>query len=156
MITGSFNGTDQVAADTIRARGDRFIPALVRKVNSLALRLQQKIIVKLSGQVLNIRSGKGAGSVRVTLATPGDTVTADVQAGGGPAWYLKLHEFGTDAPYTILPINKQALAFMLGGKMVIVRKVIHPPIKERSFMRTSIAEMAGQIQTEIAEVMSNG
>ena len=42
-----------------------------------------------------------------------------------------------------------ALAFMLGGKQVIVRRVLHPPLVARPFMHTAQQEMEAQIRAEL-------
>ena len=140
----------------LQQRGPRIIAALVRKMNQLVFRLQAKIVnEKLAGQVLHHRTGTLASSIRaIPTQVEGAALVAKVEGGGGPAFYGKFHEFGTTDWYTIRPINKKALAFMMGGKQVIVRSVYHPPIKERSFMRSSLAEMREQIQTELQETIT--
>lgn len=153
MLTVDLVGRTETMA-IIRARGSRIIQAIIRKMNSSMIALQAYIVTsKLSGQVLKHRSGKLANSIRVNQAeAEGATITASVQGAGGPAWYGKLHEYGTDSPFTIRAINKKALHFVLGGKDVFVKSVLHPPIKERSFMRTSFAER----QTNIVESVREG
>lgn len=145
MITVDINTAQAVSE--IRARTSQILQAVRLKMNGLMIALQAHIVGdKLSGQVLKHRSGKLANSIRVNTAEiAGETVTASVQGAGGPAFYGRLHEFGTSNSYRIVPVNKKALSFLLDGKQVIVRSVIHPPIKERSFMRTSFAEMQGRI-----------
>ena len=50
-------------------------------------------------------------------------------------------------------MNKKALAFMLGGKQVFARRVQHPPIQERSFMRSSLEEMRPGIIAGLEETI---
>src|SRR5438132_4498213 len=113
MIRVTFSGTDAKAAAFLRSRAPAIIQALTVKMNSLAIRLQAKIVgEKLSGQVLAHRTGKLAGSVRVIPATAeGGVLRAGVEAGGGPAWYGRIHEYGGQGAYEIVPVNKKALAF---------------------------------------------
>lgn len=154
-ITSSFSGTDQKQAQAFAHLGETFLARLMAKMNRLVLLLQAKIVgEKLSGQVLQHRTGKLAGSIRVQLAkVEGDAVIAGVQGAGGPAFYGAVHEFGGRGPYTIQPVNKKALRFMMGGKAVFAKMVRHPALPERSFMRSAANEMKEQIQTEIASVV---
>lgn len=123
------------------------IEALRTKLDALDFALQSRIVSdKLSGQVLQHRSGKLAASIRaIPTVREGTELVGSVEGGGGPAFYAKFHEYGTTRQYEIVPTNKKALAFMVGGKQVFVKRVMHPPIQERSFMRTTLNEM----QTEI-------
>jgi len=96
---------------------------------------------KLSGQVLHRVTGKLADSVRLVPASQqGTVIEGGVAAAGGAAWYGRLHEYGTSRSYPILPVNKQALAFAIGGKQVIVKSVLHPPIQQRAFMAPALEE----------------
>jgi hypothetical protein len=154
MITVEINTTQAVAS--IQARSPLILEAIARKMNGLNIALQAHIVGnKLSGQVLKHRSGKLANSIRVNQAQiDGETITSSVQGAGGPAFYGRLHEYGTDRSYRIVPVNKKALAFILDGKKVVVKSVLHPPIKERSFMRTSFAEMQDRIIEGIRQTFS--
>jgi hypothetical protein len=135
--------------------------ALFEKTNEAAAMLADGIREKLSGPVLKTVSGKALGSVHVLAAAlDGDTITAYVEAGGPDAPYLVVQEYGGRAAYDILPVNKKALAFPGGafnpetisfskasalGEMVIVKRVHHPPLPERSFARTTVDEMRSEI-----------
>jgi len=44
-----------------------------------------------------------------------------------------------------VPVNKKALAFMLDGKQVIVRRVMVPAQGPRPFMKPAFEEMREQI-----------
>jgi hypothetical protein len=142
MLTLSFNGSDERLAQSLRARGPQIIQAVMRKMDELMFRLQAKIVgEKLAGQVLQQRTGKLAGSIRAIPTTlEGTEVTGAVEGGGGPAFYGRVQEYGGRGPYTIVPINKSALTFLWGGKQVFFKKVTHPPLQSRSFMRSSLEE----------------
>jgi hypothetical protein len=146
----TFSGDDRVQALLQRKRQQIF-RALELKINSLMLRLQAKIQgEKLSGQVLKQRTGTLKRSIEVIpVEQKGDALAGGVRGGGGPAFYGRFHEYGTSNSYTIVPVNKKALAFIMGGKQVIVKKVVHPPFPERSFMRSSLEEMNDEIVTEL-------
>jgi hypothetical protein len=155
MIRAELRGTDERAARALHILYPRLIAALMVKMNSLLIQLQAKIVgEKLSGQVLKHRTGKLAGSIRVIAAeASGDKIEGAVLGGGGPAFYAKFHEFGTTDWYVIQPVNKKALRFMIGDKEVFAKSVFHPPIQERSFMRSSLAEMREQVIAELTEIV---
>ena len=169
-ISASFNGTDQQAQQAMQARGPRLLANLTAKVNSLSLRLQSIIVGKLSGPVLKIRTGKGAGSVRVELAhVEGDSLVGGVQAGGGPAFYLALHEFG--GTFQVKEYIRRS-GYNARGESVrlltrsgaVSKRVadVHKGVvrahtvtfPERSFMRTSVAEFTPTIRSEIAQTFA--
>lgn len=118
MIRISFNGTDKKVITTLQKKGPQIKEALIRAVDLSLLELQQTIQRKLSGEVLNIRSGKGASSVNKSdVSFSGGVISGNVTAGGGPAFYLAIQEKGGDRTYDIYPRNKLALAFFPGGSL---------------------------------------
>jgi hypothetical protein len=105
--------------------------ALVRKVDSVDAQLQMRIVENLSGQVLQIRTGKAARSVEMIPArVVGNTITGAVQAGGGAAFYLKFQEDGTK-PYEIVPVRAKVLAFQVQGRQIFTKRVKHPGLPAR-------------------------
>jgi hypothetical protein len=100
-----------------KTRADTLEPRLAATMNMAMLRLQQVIQRdKLSGQVLNARSGKLRASINVPpVEVSGSTITGTVEGAGGPAWYGQVHEAGGRGPYQILPVNKKALAWLPQG-----------------------------------------
>lgn len=158
IIGGSFNGTDLRVAASLEAKGPEILQRVVLRMNAAAIMLQQHIVLnKLQGQVLKHRTGKLAASIRVINAVlQGSEITAQVQGGGGPAWYGRLHEYGTNAWYFIRPVNKKALAFNIGGTQVIVKSVMHPPIAQRSFMRSGLADLRERIRLMLQDAINEG
>jgi len=142
---------DGVSA-ALAALPDRLRDALSSKANELAAALQEKIQQKLSGDVLNQKSGvlarsivvmvdDSSANVAVTIATSPDIKYAAIQEYGGMI-----------PPHEILPDKAKALAFVLGGKQVFAAHVNLPAIAmpERSYMRASLAEMADEITEELS------
>lgn len=170
-INASFNGSDQDVQQALVARGPRLFANLVLKINSLSLRLQSIIVGKLSGTVLNIRTGKLAGSVRVEPAKmEGDTLVGGVEAAGGPAWYGRIHEYG--GTFQVREyirrtgLNARGEIIRLISKSGAVRQQVasiqrgvvrahSATFPERSFMRTSVEEFTPTIQSEIADTIAN-
>ncbi len=143
MITIQFRL--DVLASLLASRKAELYSALEARMNLLDTRLQQRIqSEKLSGQVLHQRSGKLKRSIEVIPAKSNRStgkITGGVRGAGGPAYYGRFHEFGTTEPYTIVPVTKQALRFLIGDKVVFAKRVTHPPVAERSFLRSARDEM---------------
>lgn len=155
MISLTFGGTDQALIARFRAKSGQIIQALARKLMALDFQLQAKIQgEKLQGQVLNQRTGKLAASVRaLPIENDPGQLSGTVQAAGGPAFYGRIQEKGGTTDYDIVPVNKQALRFMLGGKEVFRRLVHHPPLPARPFMAPSLDEFTPEIVGGLREAL---
>ena len=130
---------------------------LANKYTNLRARLVQRIYVtmvgladdltayikmnKLSGQVVNVRTGNLRNSIKKVVIENGSQITAIVGSNvpSKPVPYAGWLENGTPA-YDIVPKEKKALAFQWKGKQFILKKVHHPGIAGRFFMRDSLAE----------------
>jgi phage gpG-like protein len=114
----------------------------------LVLELSNKIkFEKLSGQVLKNRTGTLRRSIRPLPVKNNDSVLIGEVVTN--LEYARIHEFGGKTKaHDIFPKKGRALAFMMGGKQVIVKSVKHPGsvMPERSFMRTALNEMTPQIR----------
>jgi len=138
---------DQASA-ALAALPDRLRQALAAKAAVLADALQAKIQHKLSGGVLNQKSGALARSMVASVDDGSCGVTATV-ATSGDIKYAAIHEFGgTIPPHQIVPDKAKALAFLIGGKQAFATRVNLPAIvmPEHSYMRASLAEMADEIR----------
>jgi phage gpG-like protein len=140
---------------SLAAMPDQVRQALSSKANMLAVALEAKIQQKLSGGVLNMRSGALASSIIATV----DESAADVSVRigtSGDVKYAAIQEFGgTIPPHAIVPDKAKALAFVVGGKHVFAARVNLPAvtIPERSYLRSSLAEMAGEIAEGLSEAV---
>jgi phage gpG-like protein len=136
---------------------DRVRQALSSKANVLAVALEAKIQQKLSGGVLNTRSGALASSIIATI----DESSADVSVRigtSGDVKYAAIQEFGgTIPPREIVPDKAKALAFVVGGKRVFAARVNLPAVTmpERSYLRSSLAEMAEEIAEGLSEAVAD-
>ncbi len=143
------------ASAALAAMPDRIRDALSSKANALAAELQAKIQQKLSGGVLNQKSGALARSIAATVDDSSADVSVTVATGDIP--YATIHEYGgTIPPHEIVPDKAKALAFILAGKQAFAARVNLPAIAmpERSYMRSSLAEMADEIGEELGEVVA--
>ena len=109
----TFDGSDKLLAAAFRKQAEVIVARLTRQMNISMIQLQRYIVVeKMSGQVLHHRTGVAAGSIRVEgVAVSGNELMGSVVGGGGPAWYLIVHEKGGTREYEIRPVHKKALAF---------------------------------------------
>jgi hypothetical protein len=160
MLKISFK-SDATFIEVMRTKGPRIIMVLTTKVTSLMLRLASYVqSQKLSGQVLTPRTGVLRGSVNAIPATvEGTTITGAVEAAGGPAFYGHFFEKGTSDEssmfwgggrgYPIMAVKARALRFMIDGKVVFAKSVMHPPIIARPFMKPSLDENAANIESEL-------
>ena len=88
---------------------------------------------KLSGQVLNVRSGDLRNSITPLEAVEGEVMSGGAGGGAGIV-YAKIHEYGG----TITAKNAPYLRFRTDdGRWHAVRSVVMP---ERSYMRSSFTE----------------
>jgi len=155
MLTISFNGSDKQLISATAAKAAAAESALTDKLNELDLRMQQYIVgEELHGQVLKQRSGRLAGSIRAIPASrSGSEITGAVEGGGGPAFYARVHEYGGQKEYPIVPVNAKALMFQAGGETIFAKRVNHPPLPERPFMRPALQNMKATIIEELQETL---
>ena len=126
---------------------------IMAKLDAANGRLQVRIQQKVTGELLQQRTGKLARSIEmIPAAVNGDVIEGAVQGGGGTALYAKFQEYGTSGPYEIAPNKVKALAFMLNGKIAFAKRVVHPGLPARSFMRSTFQEMQPEIVAELQAV----
>ena len=153
-ITAEVVGDREVVA-FLDAMPQRVHDALVKKVTVLALQLEAKEKQKLSGDVLNVVTGRGRRSIFSSVEDDG-TAVYGMTASDGTAPYLAVHEFGGKAAYDIVPVKAKALHWVSGGKDFFAKIVHHPPAKMRSFARSSLADMRAQIIVGLREAVIEG
>ena len=150
--------TEGSPATMMELRYAAIMTALADRVSLLMLKLQAHIVTEhLSGRPpgLNQISGRLAGSIRaIPSEIQGEQIVGSVEGAGGPAWYGAVHEFGGTRAYQILPVNAKALRFEVGGRVVFAKSVNHPPLPERSFMRSSLVEMRDEIVASLQQAAS--
>lgn len=120
---------------------------VVRPVATLvAVRASARVVRRIANRVLNrskvltpVDTGNLRSSQRLTLRTTRRRVVARVFTKVNYA--APVHE-GSQGPYPIVPKRKKALRFKVGGKTIIVKKVIHPGVKARPFLRTATVYVA--------------
>lgn len=151
--------TDTQLIETLANPSPFVMRALEARVRALAIKLEAKIkSEKLSGQVLNVRSGALRRSIaHDVMVGPLGVVGRVFSSANVP--YARIHEFGgRTGPHTILPTKASVLAFTVGGRKVFAKRVNHPGSKmpERSYMRTSLHEMQAEIVAGLQQAFMQG
>jgi hypothetical protein len=156
MISVKINSMPE-ALKRLQERGPLILDSLTQKMNELMVRLQSKVQGEAIPKFFKTDVHLGA-SVRVEPAMlQGAVITGFVDAGGvsetkkitlksgAEVDYAVVQEYGVPHGWTIEPFSKKALAFMLDGKQMIRKKVFHPPLDARPFMRSSLEGMSAEI-----------
>jgi phage gpG-like protein len=150
MITVQVIGDDKLVA-RLDAMPGRVHDGLARAVVRLGLALQKKVQEeKLSGQVLKVRTGSLRSSINTEVTDTPAVITASV---GTNIRYARPHEYGVDHPWTIAAKGR-ALRFEIGGRVLFRKSVRHPPLPERSFLRSALADMAPVIEAGLREAVA--
>jgi phage gpG-like protein len=141
-----------VMPDKVRAR-------LEQAVYILAEKLKSHIVQdKLLGQVLNRRTGRLGQSIQQKVDSSATAITGTVYS-AGDVKYAAIHEFGGHIPARVIEAkNGKALAFTMGGKQVFAKRVNWPgaTMPERSFMRSSLADMKDEIVQRMTSAVQEG
>jgi phage gpG-like protein len=130
---------------------------LEEKARQLAASLADKVREeKLSGGVLQIRTGALKASISSDISIDGNQVNATVGS-FGDVKYAAIQEYGgKTGAHEILPSKASVLAFVAQGAIHFARRVEHPGsvIPERSYLRSSLEEMSAEIVAAFAATPS--
>jgi hypothetical protein len=159
MITIDYAGTDEQLIRALREKAEEIPLAVAAKLDELDAEMQGYIVSEeLAGQILNQRSGKLAGSIRMIPATAeGTTIIGQVQGGGGVTGigngksYAELFEYGESVD--IVPVKAKALRFVTITGEVVYAKKVHLELP-RPFMAPGLAHMRPSIITGVEEAIS--
>jgi hypothetical protein len=110
--------------------------AMLESVHAILRRAQ----ANLSGRFLQVRSGKGIGSLRSSVKASGTVVVGTV---GSPVFYLRI--LHTGFPAQELRTEKTGFAFMKGGHLVRTKSIFHPGVSPRPWLSTAADESRGDV-----------
>jgi phage gpG-like protein len=135
--------------------------ALLDRADALRSTLEARIQQKLSGEVLQTRSGALAASIISAIENDGSATSVSISGTGVP--YAAIQEFGgKTAAHDIVAVKAKALAFSVGGDHIFAKSVHHPgsTIPARSYLGSSLAEMSDEIESgfkqAILEALASG
>ena len=150
MITGRVVGVEAVISRLRREPGRLYL-LTKEEVSRLTFKLQRKVKAeKLSGQVLNVKSGRGRRSISAKVDARPQEIIGSV---GTNVNYMGGWERGfTKAAIDIFPTKKRALYWP--GADHPVRHVHQPAraVKARPFLRPALEEMRAEITTRLKAV----
>lgn len=150
-------GADRLEAE-FRSLPDAVQRAVSAKMQSLVLKVEAETKSKLSGRVLNVRSGALRRSIQSRVTSLRALVRGSIFS-AGDVKYGAIHEFGgTTPPHIIEAKEAKSLAFLMGGKMMFRKRVNHPGSKmpERSFLRSSLKDLTDDIIDGLEEAVVQG
>lgn len=132
--------------------------ALLKKIHELTQGLRNRVLEKLSGEVLNVRSGRLRRSIQSRVEDADSNITGTVfQTADVP--YGRIHEYGgTIHIPEVVPVKAKALRFSVGGKDIFAMRAkahdVHIP--ERSFLRSSLKEQREEIIAGLKAAVTEG
>ncbi len=147
------HGLEEAAA-TLDSYPAALSAAVAAKAADLAAALADRVKSdKLSGGVLNVRSGALQASIVADVSADDEGVRATVGS-NGDVKYAAIQEYGgKTSAHEILPVKGKALAFLAGGALRFASKVEHPGsvIPEHAYLRSSLDEMQSDIVAALAD-----
>lgn len=145
--------------EELETKASRLHEVLFARVQALTNQLAAKVSAKLTNQVLHVRTGVLRGSVHASTTTDGSKIVGTVESSGGPAFYGRFHEMGVPHAWEIVATKHKALRFQLSVKAnaraIFAKRVTHPALPERSFMRSTLAESEDEIRAALAEAVAD-
>jgi len=143
-----------VDTDAARARLETIAPKVaVRMADAVsegAEALRDAVRGKLSGDVLNVRSGTLRDSIRIETDGEGARIVSD-------APYARIQEYGgrIEIP-EIAPVAAKVLAFPFAGKLVFAAhtKAHAVEIPARPYMRPALDDFAASFRAQIADAVA--
>jgi hypothetical protein len=155
MITVDFDTAP--AVEKLDALKERLRAAVRSCIGNGAGRLLSIIQGKLSGGVLNSRSGALLNSIRAETVEDTHRIDARVFC-DGLVPYARIQEYGgrLNIP-AIAAVHAKALAFSYGGRLVFAKTVAAHcvVIPERSYMRSSLDEFSSAFANDIANTVAD-
>jgi phage gpG-like protein len=145
----------QNASQALRKSGAMVDSAVEAAVLGLAIKMTALVKTKLSGQVLQVRTGRLRRSINYKTKRVGNLFEATV---GTNVAYGKTHELGLTIPAHIVEArHAKALRFQIGGKIVFAKRVNIPAVKmpQRSFLQASLDQMRPEIVTTLQKAVAN-
>lgn len=153
MITAQITRGKKVPQQ-LKATGELFDSAVALTVQRLAIKMTNLVKMKLSDNVLRVKTGRLRRSINYSVDYANSKTTAIV---GTNVEYAGIHEFGGVIPARIVyPKKKSALKFTVGGKVVFAKRANIPAVKmpQRSFLQSSLAQMTPEIRSELVATVN--
>ena len=151
MLRMEFIGGDVLVA-LLRAYGDKVQTAIVKSVARSALKLQSEVMERrLSGQVLNVRTGNLRRSIHQRVTNTGSAVIGEVNTN---VRYGMAHEYGFAGTVNVkasLRQVRQAFGRPLKSPRYVQVRAHSRNVRlpERSFLRTALRDLKPEIEADL-------
>ena len=151
MLKMEFIGGDVLAA-VLRSYGGKVQTAIVQSIGRSALRLQSEVMDnRLSGQVLNIRTGNLHRSIHQQVTSSGGLVVGEVNTN---VRYGVAHEYGFAGTVNVkasMRQIRQAFGRPLKSPRYVQIRAHSRNVKlpERSFLRSALRDMKPGIEADL-------
>lgn len=151
MLRMEFIGGDVLAA-VLRSYSDKVQTSIVQSVGRSALRLQREVMQnRLSGQVLNVRTGNLRRSIHQRVTNTGGAVIGEVNTN---VRYGAAHEYGFAGTVNVkasLRQVRQAFGRPLKSPRYVQVRAHSRNVKlpERSFLRTALRDLKPEIEADL-------
>lgn len=147
MIDVTVPNTERLEVDLNLTRA-RLLADLKREITRAAIDVQAEVKAnKLTGQALNVRSGRLRRSINYRTKETSTGVEATV---GTNVEYARVHEFGFRGTVSVKDHMRKSKNGMRSMVRSHLRRVDLP---ERSFLRSTLREMRGEIESRIAQAI---
>lgn len=128
--------------------------ALVRVMTQLGMELHEHVVdVNLAGGVLKRRTGNLARAQNMKMVDSDTEIGTYVGFNRATAQYGVYHEFGVPHEWVIRAVRAKALKFQIGGETFFRKKVTHPGLPERSFLRSALTWITPKIQPAVNDAV---
>jgi len=154
MIRGELTG-DKLVVQSLRQKVPAITQRVERALERLTLMLLERVKLKLSDDVLRVRTGRLRRSVTYVMRGKGTNEYEGIV--GTNVSYGKTHELGFQGTANIkehLRMVKQAWGKSIEPKQVVVRahtRQVNLP--SRSFLRSALKDMEGSVASTITEAV---
>jgi phage gpG-like protein len=158
MITAKVTPAATVV-ERLRGIAPNVRSALENRIQRLTIQLQRHVVQdKLQGQVLNVRTGRLQRSIQQAMITNSDDILGVVSTNVS---YAKAHEYGFSGTVTVkehLRTIKEAFGKSLKEPVTftVSSHSAKMNLPERSFLRSALNDMAGDIRTQIQQAVTEG
>lgn len=147
-VTGTVKGGDKLIEST-NAFSSKMMARLRKEVAVIAVEMVAKVKGdKLTGQVLKVQTGRLRRSITFKLNNGPNTATATV---GTNVEYARVHEFGFTGPVSVRAHLRQMAS---GEQVQVPAHTRNVKLPERSFLRSTLAEMKGSITERLQKAAS--
>lgn len=130
--------------------------AVAQKMEARARAISDRVKQKLSGELLQVKTGRLRASIYARVYLTPSSITLSVGSRGDVP-YAKILEYGgKTAAHIIEPIKGRALRFIgKGGAVVYARLLIHPGslVREYAYLRGTLDEMIVDIRFDVLDAL---